>query len=91
MKFSADQARPLSMGSRTLHTNDRYPSAMPNPGYSDDLYSFDPVSMNWARLASTAVPRPSIRSRHGFTSVGDKLYVHGGWNGSGNARGVRGV
>ena len=45
----------------------------------DDLYSFDPVSMIWTRL--TAVndnTRPSARDRHGFTSAGGKLYVHGG-------------
>jgi hypothetical protein len=41
--------------------------------------------MTWTRLAADVVPRPSDRSRHGFTSAGGKLYVYGGNSGSGIA------
>ncbi len=55
-------------------------SHSPSPGYLDDLYSFDLANLTWTRLAATAVPRPSARNFHGFTSAGGKLYVHGGSN-----------
>ena len=40
---------------------------------------FDPVTMAWTDLsdAASGVP-PTARYNHGFTSVGGKLYVHGG-------------
>ncbi len=45
----------------------------------DDLFSFDPSTMVWARLSTAADDgRPSARSSHGFASAGGKLYVHGG-------------
>jgi hypothetical protein len=43
-----------------------------------DLYSFDPGTMTWTLLSGTKGQRPTARSNHGFTSVGGKLYVHGG-------------
>ncbi len=55
-----------------------HPSSL---GSLEDLYSFDPANLTWTRLAAAAVPRPSARYRHGFTSAGGKLYVHGGFNG----------
>jgi hypothetical protein len=57
------------------------------PGALDDLYSFDFANLfaNWTQLAVFDVSRPSARYHHGFTSAGGKLYVHGGYNGSGKA------
>jgi hypothetical protein len=54
--------------------------------FYDELYSFDLFNLTWTLLAASAVPdgtiiRPSARYRHGFTSVGGKLYVHGGFTG----------
>jgi hypothetical protein len=56
--------------------------------FYDELYSFDLFNLTWTLLAASAVPdgtiiRPSARSSHGFTSVGGKLYVHGGISSSG--------
>jgi hypothetical protein len=51
--------------------------------YLDGLFSFDPATMTWTRLAAAAVSQPSARSRHGFTSAGGRLYVYGGNSGSG--------
>ncbi len=48
----------------------------PSAGELDDLHSFDPATMTWTLLA--AANGPSSRARHGFTSAGGKLYVHGG-------------
>ncbi len=44
----------------------------------DDLHSFDPATKTWTRLSATDAGRPSVRSKHGFTSTGGRLYVHGG-------------
>ncbi len=50
--------------------------------FFDDLYSFDLVNMTWTDLsAAEGSFRPSARSQHGFTSRGEKLYVHGGGGG----------
>jgi hypothetical protein len=41
---------------------------------------FDPSSMKWSALSDGiegALPSP--RQHHGFTSVGGRLYLHGGW------------
>ena len=52
----------------------------------DDLYAFDLVAMEWTRLSTdNDTQRPSARYKHGFTSEGDRLYVHGGFNGSGDS------
>ena len=51
----------------------------PSAGYLGDLHSFDPATMTWALLsAADDARRPSARTRHGFTSAGGLLYVHGG-------------
>jgi hypothetical protein len=42
----------------------------------NDLYSFDPATTTWTLLS--AVDSAPARCRHGFTSAGGKLYVHGG-------------
>ena len=47
--------------------------------YLDDLHCFDPATNLWTlNLATGDSARPSARLGHGFSSVGDKLYVHGG-------------
>jgi hypothetical protein len=47
---------------------------------ADDLYSFDPATMAWTLLsAADDARRPSARVKHGFTSAGGLLYVHGGY------------
>jgi hypothetical protein len=51
----------------------------------DDLYSYDIVSMTWTRLFAAADgTHPASRSSHGFTSMGNKLYVYGGRGPFGN-------
>ena len=63
----------------------------PSAGLLDDLHWFDPTTMTWTLLsAEDDVHRPSARSKHGFTSVGGLLYVHGGYGlmgANGNAGG----
>jgi hypothetical protein len=50
---------------------------------------FDPAAGTWTDLsAALSGTPPSPRRGHGFTSAGGKLYVHGGWDGSGE--GARG-
>ena len=61
------------------------PHLPPSPENLGDLHSFDLATMTWTRLA--AANAPSARYGHGFTSVGGKLYVHGGYTGSGNTCG----
>ena len=42
--------------------------------------------MEWTRLSTdNDTQRPSARYKHGFTSEEDRLYVHGGFNGSGDS------
>ncbi len=57
-------------------------------GYHDKLYSFDLTIMTWTLLlaAEDSDSPPMGRESHGFTSVGGKLYVHGGigWKMGGN-------
>ncbi len=61
-----------------LHPLTPFPT--PSAGRLDDLHAFDPATMNWTLLsAALDAPRPSARERHGFTSAGGKLYVHGGY------------
>jgi hypothetical protein len=64
-------------------------------GYLYDLHVYDPAAGAWADLsaARNGTP-PSPRGSHGFTSAGDKLYVHGGSGyggegGTGRGEGVR--
>ena len=50
-------------------------------GYLNDLHVYDPVAMGWMDFSATVSGNPpSPRIAHGFTSVGGKLYVHGGWD-----------
>ncbi len=67
----------------------RLPCRSPlSAGRLDDLHSFDPANMTWTRLsAANDAGRPSARSGHGFTSAGGLLYVHGGFDASGELRG----
>jgi hypothetical protein len=55
---------------------------------------YDPAARAWTDLsAALSGTPPSRRGRHGFTSAGGKLYVHGGWDdsGEGGARRAEGV
>ena len=64
----------------------RYPqSESSDPSYyaggTQDLLVYDPTDMAWTDLSAAASGTPpSARFGHGFTSAGDKLYVHGGSN-----------
>ena len=51
----------------------------------NDFYSFDLVTAKWTRLINDT-QRPSARYKHGFISMGGRLYVHGGYNNLGNLR-----
>ena len=47
----------------------------------DDFFVYDPVSLTWTNLSSNVRGDPPFaREAHGFTSMGGKLYLHGGWN-----------
>ena len=50
------------------------------PSLADqNLYSYDPYTKTWTLLSvANSDERPSMRSNHGFTSVGGILFVHGG-------------
>ena len=44
-----------------------------------DLHVYDPVAMAWTNLSAAASGTPPVpRYWHGFTTVGGRLYVHGG-------------
>ncbi len=47
--------------------------------YFNDLHVYNPATMTWFDLSGHALGAPPVpRAQHGFTSTGDKLYVHGG-------------
>ena len=50
-------------------------------GDTNDLWMFDVMAMAWTDLTLTfqGTP-PSVRCDQGFTSIGGKLYVHGGYD-----------
>ncbi len=53
-------------------------------GDHDDLRSYDPIAGTWTLISDDGdIARPPARSGHGFTSAGNKLYVHGGVNSDG--------
>jgi hypothetical protein len=43
-----------------------------------NLYAYDTVAMTWNLDTASGTP-PSSRTFHGFTEMGGKLYVHGGY------------
>jgi hypothetical protein len=48
----------------------------------NDLYVYDPVEGAWTNLTEAASgTQPSKRTDPGFTSVGGRLYLHGGYEG----------
>jgi hypothetical protein len=56
-------------------------------GGLSDLHVYDPAAEAWTDIsAALSGTPPSPRRGHGFTSAGGKLYVHGGWDGSGEGR-----
>jgi len=48
----------------------------------DDLHVYDVSSQTWEELALSGTP-PSARSNHGLAPVNGKLYLHGGYGGTG--------
>ncbi len=51
---------------------------------NNDFHVYNPATMTWFDLSGHALGTPpTARSGHGFTSAGGKLYVHGGYDGSG--------
>ena len=60
-------------------TNNNLESPVRQAGYLNDLRVFDAISMIWTNLTGSMYGViPSPRRMHGLTSVGGKLYVHGG-------------
>ena len=43
---------------------------------------FDPAKMAWTNLSAASTP-PAPRYGHGFAAAGGKIFVQGGWDGSG--------
>ena len=50
-------------------------------GLLNDLHVYDIANMSWTDVASSNSPLP--RSGPGFASLNGKIYVQGGWDGSG--------
>lgn len=50
-------------------------------GFLNDQYVFNPISLVWTLSVAVAGIPPSPRRMHGFASSGNKVYVHGGWDG----------
>ena len=59
-----------------------FPSILLRPfgaGETQDLFVYDPLTLAWTDLSSqVSCTLPAARFYHGFTSTGDKLYIHGG-------------
>jgi hypothetical protein len=43
-----------------------------------DMFAYDPENTSWIQVSATIGAEPSPRYAHGFTSQGNKLYLHGG-------------
>ena len=55
------------------------PAPTSRAGDLGDLHVYDPVAMAWTNLSAAASGTPPVpRYWHGFTTVGGRLYVHGG-------------
>ena len=86
---------PPTLSARLLPGGRRRPSWLardrPRAVYLDNLYAFDLVNMTWAKVsAANGSARPSARYWFGFTSDGDKLYLHAGNSVNGGERGRSG-
>ncbi len=42
------------------------------------MHVFEFMTMTWALLSAAKNDQPAARFKHGFTSAGGKLYMHGG-------------
>ena len=61
-------------------------------GLYSDLRAYDPATNGWADLSAAASGAPPCaRVFAGFASAAGKLYVSGGWNGSGALCARRGI
>jgi hypothetical protein len=47
-------------------------------GYLNDLTIFDPKNLSTINVTKISGAPPSARGGHGFTSIGDAIYLHGG-------------
>ena len=81
-----------------ISTHHAIPPHAPSPPFRSagtllqDLHVYDPAAMAWTDLSATASGTPpSARMYHGFTSAGGKLYVHGGYDGSGESKSLKQV
>ena len=51
-------------------------------GILDDFWMLDPIALVWVELTNTATGTPPTgRAFHSMTSVDNKLFVFGGWEG----------
>ena len=55
-----------------------------NSGVLDDLWEYNPDTNEWMQINPGSVIKPPARHDHSATVYGDKVYVVGGLNGSGN-------
>jgi hypothetical protein len=50
----------------------------------NDLHQYDPETRTWTEIFQSVFNFQLLpRNAHGFTSAGGKLFVQGGWSGSG--------
>ena len=51
--------------------------------YSDDLFKYSTVSMTWTKLVTDAgvTGTPSARDGHSMATVGQDIYMFGGYDG----------
>ncbi len=64
-------------------------AACPSGYRLQDLHVYDPATMAWTNLSTAASGTPpSGRESMGFAAAGGKLYVHGGFDDSGEGTAV---
>ena len=55
------------------------PYLFPGIQFDSDLHMFDTTTNDWTYLSSQVLGvQPDPRSSHGFTLLGQRLYIHGG-------------
>ncbi len=89
LKHSVNVARPRTLNQDRIARDELISSINKSVDagvQKNDLHVYNPASMTWFNLSGHAIGTPpSARFAHGFTSAGDKLYVHGGYDGSGES------
>jgi hypothetical protein len=80
--YSATNPHPIEYGGSAVWNEKIYVFGGSNSGvWSNRLYEFDPVSLNWTRLPDM----PEAKNTNG-ASVDGAIYVFGGYNGSTSSR-----